>query len=338
REPWTEASQADYLIRRAEESLMRDWCAGMIVGVLADWEGQIPSISGPLRGQSLIYTNGLVNKDRRPKLAYNRFKAFLASGDVEPLPPGNPESSKGGLIVVVGIALLLLTFIAARQNNLFRFNLFRNFTSSRGFFQDIGDRRYFQTSQTILLAMLQAGGFALIGAAWLYSMRYNYRMDWLLGWILQDPDWIGWVGSLVWHPYRGLIFFWGFSFFLIWCAAFEIMLISVLLGRGSSLAQGLDFTTWTMSGYLFLIPLGLMAEKIFEANAGWVIAVILIGLTLWFMYRFIIVMTKYMRRGFGLVAVMLSAPPIITAIVVVAQLEYSRDLSLYWGFITQLSK
>jgi len=331
-DPTSEAGQADYLVDRLKEIERLDWCAGVIIGELTDWPGAVPSVSAPLRGTTSLYTTGLLDGDRRPRLAFHRLKEYWASGRVDPLPRGESPPGEGGLLVIVGLGLIIVLLVATRQNNLFRLNLYRTFTSPRGFFQDISDRRYFQSGHTLLLAMLIAGGLAMIGAAWLHSGRQSYPLDWSLGQLCGSGEPIRWAASLVWHPARGLMFFWAVIFLFIWLGSLRVMIFSRLMGRRCSLAQGLDFLVWSSAGFLILLPIGMVSERLFDGSGGWLVIVVLILLIVWSNYRLVSVLQQYVRRPVGTVFFLCSIGFVIACVVLVAVFEYTHNFSLYWSY------
>lgn len=331
-DPTSEAGQADYIIRTVQLTERLNGCAGIIVGDFADWNGATPFISGPLQGTSYLYATGLTNIDRNPRLAFHHLKEYWASGRVQPLSRGNPQKQDGGLLIIVGLAMVVVLFITARQNNIFKINLIRTFTSSRGFFQDISDRRFFQTGHTFLLTVLMSGGLALVATGWMFAIRSSYALDWLLSFILGDTELLKWAAYLIWQPPRSLIFFWCIFFILVWLASVRVVILCRLIGRRCSLAQGINLVTWSSAGLLTILPIGIIARRLFEASLGWLILSVLAIVIIWSHFRLVTALSQHTRRKAGTILLLWSIGPLIVILAIIAGLEYTMHLSYYWTF------
>ncbi|NQU04600.1 MAG: hypothetical protein HQ568_00795 [Calditrichaeota bacterium] len=328
----SEAGQADHILNSIRWAESLKGCTGVIAGDYCDWAGALPTIAGPLHGESLLYTSGLTDAGRNPHLAWHHLKEYWASGRIQPLPSGELKVQDGVILIILGIGLIILLFVATRQNNIFRINLARTFTSTKGFFQDISDRRYFQTSHTFLIAILISGSLALIMSGWVFANRRLYAVDWSLAYLISDSELLKWIGSIVWMPSRSLIFFWGLLFFLLWLASVRIMILCSLLGRPCSLSQSFSFINWSMAGFLITLPLAVIAVRLFAASMGWVIISIVLLVVIWSHFRLITVITQHTRRGIGKVVVFWFIGPIIFAVAFIFFLEYTRHISDYWNF------
>ncbi len=331
-DPASEAGQADYILRSIQQAEKISGCAGIVFGDFADWEGAVPSISGPLKGQSIVYTTGICDSTGNPRLAYHRIKEYWASGRVQPLSRGKSPGQKDGLIIAVGLGLIIIFFIAIRRNNLLKFNLGRTFTSPKGFFHDIGDRRYSQSGQSILIAMLISCGFGLLCAGWFFANRQSYSLDWILGYMLGDSELLRWTANLVWQPARAAAFFSVVVFIIFWLASIRVILLCKILGRRRSLAQGIAFVTWSSAAYLSLLPVGMLSKSLFDASLGWFVLVFFILVSLWSHQRLMSVIIQQVHRSAVVVNALWFLGPIILLLIIFAGLEYTREISDYWGF------
>lgn len=331
-DPVSEGGQADYIVGRVIQAESLNWNAGVIVGSLNDWRSATPSVSGPLHGSSNLVTSGLTDEYRRPRLAFHRLQDYWTTGSLQPLPRGNASGSKSGVLIVVGMGLITVLLTAMKQNKLFRLNLARTFTSPRGFFQDIGESRYFQTGHTVLLTFLISGSFALIGSGWLHAYRYNFGLDWAISYLIGDPGVISWIASLIWHPLRSFIFFWGLTFVLIWFGAFRILMTCRIMGKRCSLSQGIDFLAWSSAGFVFVLPVSMVSERLFAGSFDWLVLILLVIAGIWSSFRLLSVLSHQVRHSTMSVALLFSSGPLIVTGLIVWFLESSRQLSLYWGF------
>lgn len=331
-DPTSEAGQMHYIVERVREIESRDWCSGVIVGDFKDWEGVIPSITSPLKGQSSLYTTGMVSVDGRPRPVFHRLKEYWASSTVDPLDKGDEPDGEGILILIVGFGLIFILVLATRRNNLFRFNLQRTFSSPRGFFHEISERRYFQMGHTLFIAMLISGGVAMVGNGWLQANRGSYAMDWAFGFLIGCSVPIKWFATLLWNPERGLLFLWAVAFLFIWLGAVQSHLITRFLGLKTTLSQNLDFMIWSWASMLGLLPIGLLSERLFRSTGSWVGIAVFLALFMWSFLRMISVYQNHTRRSTTVVVGLWTLPPLVIGVIFIILLQSSKDFLHYWNF------
>jgi len=332
-DPTSEAGQAKFIVEKVSQSENLEWCIGIITGDFGDWMGMIPSISGPFHGAHEKYATGLVTPGRLTRPAYQRLKEFWASRTTEPLSRGTYNGGEPALLLVFGIALIFVLLAAMRQNNIFRFNLMRTFTSPRGFFQDISDFRYFQSGHTLLLTILISGGLGLVGAGWFHAHRESYAVDWFFGYILSSTELIGWVGTLFWQPFRAFLFCWLITFVLVWIGAFQSSIISSLFVRKRTFIQSFDYVVWAGAPMLALLPLGSIAERLYSRNADILVNGLVTFLIFWSLLRLIWVYKHHVRKPIGTVVILWMGPPLVFIVGCLIALDYLRSISSYWDFI-----
>lgn len=332
-DPTSEAGQAKFIVDGVRKAEDLDWCIGIIAGDFGDWMGMIPSISGPFHGTQGKYATGLVTPGRQTRPAYERLKEFWASKSTEPLSRGSYDDGNPALLLIFGFAFIFMLLAAMRQNNIFRFNLMRTFTSPRGFFQDVSDFRYFQSGHTLLLTVLISGGLGLVGAGWFHAHRDSYAVDWFLGYILSYPKLIGWIGTLFWQPFRAFLFCWLATFILIWIGAFQASIISSLFVRKRTFMQSFDYVVWAGAPMLVLLPLGSIAEKLYSQNAGIIVSGFVAFLILWSLFRLIWAYKFHIRKPIGVVMLLWLGPPLLITVGGLVFLDQLRSFSSYWDFI-----
>jgi len=332
-DPTSEAGQAKFIVDKVRQAENLDWCIGIVTGDFGDWMGMIPSISGPFHGSHEKYATGLVTPGRLTRPAYQRLKEFWASRSAEPLSRGMYSGGEPALLLVFGIILIFVLLAAMRQNNIFRFNLMRTFTSPRGFFQDISDFRYFQSGHTLLLTVLISGGLGLVGASWLHAHRESYAVDWFFGYILGSTELIGWVGTVFWQPFRAFLFCWLVTFVLVWIGAFQSSIISSLFVRKRTFIQSFDYVVWAGAPMLILLPLGSIAARLYSRNGDILLNGLVTFLIFWSLSRLIWVYKHHIRKPIGVVVVLWIGPPFVFVVCCLIALDYLRSFSSYWDFI-----
>jgi hypothetical protein len=330
--PNSESAQAVYIDSRIREAVSLSWCAGVVVGDLTDWRGEKPSLSGPLRGASDIYTTGLIDDAQKPRIAFNRIKSFWR-GEAATTQPGTAyPASNTGLFVGVGLCLMAILFWSTRQNNLFRLNFYRSLASPRNFFQDIRNQRYLLSGHTVLMAMVLSGSVALVWSGWLFAHRQSYPLDWVVNHLFGSARMVGWIASLLWDPLRGLLFFWVLVFVAMWLTTLQLIAVAGVMRRRISVTQSLNFVVWSSVYLLALLPLGLFADRLFAFGWGWLPITMFIMVTVISLVRFIGTVQRLVRRPIGGVLIVWSALPVTVLVAAVLILGWTQSLYPYWSY------
>lgn len=329
----SEAGQAQYMISRLQEIQSADWCGGVIVGDFIDWSGMIPTIGGPLRGSSNLYTTGLINVNRQTRPVFRKLKEYWTNRVFIPLSPGSQASSNPAVLILLGFILIFVLVYSVRQNNIFKANLLRAITSPRGFFQDIGDLRYFQTGHTLLLTVLISGGFGLVAASWMFAHRTSFPVDWVTGFLVGSDRILPWISTLFWQPSRAILFFWATGILLIWAGALQAMAISSIYRRKCTLSQSLDYIVWSGIVLLGFLPLGIVASTLFSQSTDWLINSLIVLLVLWSAFRLISVFQNHIRRSMPVVVLLWLSPTALLIIIALIGLDWFRAIFDYWNFI-----
>ncbi len=328
----SEAGQTHYLIKRLQQAKDLNWCKGVIIGDLSDWAGAVSTVTMPFRSDLNLYTAGLANHSRQPRLAFRTLSEYWASGTIQPLQRGTAQKEDKGTFVIIGICLVVILFVLIRQNHLFKLNLVRTFSSPRIFFQEIGEKRYFQSGSTILVAMLIAGGTALVFTSCLSAYRHSYQLDWIVGYLFGDTIVHQWLANWTWQPTRSLVVVWGLFFVLIWVGAIRATIMSRLMGRPFSLVQGFYFVSWSLVSCIALLPVGVVAHRLYLHGNGWVVTWVTIVVLAWSHFRLWKVLHQILKQPIGKIFVFWMIGPIIVLIIMVLYLESSHSLSYYWNY------
>ncbi|MDP8229360.1 MAG: glycoside hydrolase family 2 TIM barrel-domain containing protein, partial [Candidatus Electryoneaceae bacterium] len=254
-DPTSQAGQAHHLISTIQKAERLNWCGGVVAGDLTDWYGKVPIITA--QSMNHLYTTGLMNQHRQPRLAFRCLAGYWTSGVIHPLDSAVVSEKNRGLFLIVGFGLLLILFISTRQNHLFKSSLARTFSSPQGFFRDISDRRFVHSGSTLIISLLFSGALALVVVGWLTAYRQSYPLDWAFGYLFGDGKLHSFIAHLIWQPARELLFFWGLIFLLVLIRTVRASIISFILKKPLSLVQAFDFVVWSFVVCLGLIPVGM---------------------------------------------------------------------------------
>ena len=331
-DPTSEAGQAHYLLERLEQVKDKKWCNAVFVSDFADWLGAVSTVTCQAQSSDNQYQTGLMDSARQPRLAFWHLAEYWASGTVLPLNRGDDKSESMALFIVVGIGLVGVLLVFIRQNHLFKLNLIRTFSSPRIFFQDIGEKRYFQSGSTVMISLLISGGLALIATSWLLINRTIYPFDWVVGYLFGDSLLHGFIGQILWQPVRALLVVWGATIVLIWMGTIRATILSRLIGRSFSMIQSFYFINWSFAVCLALLPVGLFAHRLYLFGGGWIATTLTVAALIWSHYRLFVVLHQNLRCSILKVFSYWMVGPFIVAAIIFGYLERSHHLSYYWQF------
>ena len=331
-DPTSEAGQAYYLLKRLEQAKDKNWCGGVLISDFSDLIGAVSTVTTPMQSDGNLYHSGLTDPTRQPRLAFWHLAEYWATGTVLPLNRGDNQSDSMAFFIVVVIGLVAVLLILIRQNHLFKLNLVRTFSSPRLFFQDIGEKRYFQSGSTVMVSMLISGGLALIMTSWLLINRTAYPFDWVVGYLFGNTLLHDSIGVLLWQPIRALLVIWVVAILLMWVGTIRATIISRLVGRPFSVIQGFYFVNWSFVVCLALLPVGLFAYRLYLFGWSWLVTLITAAALIWSHYRLFEVLRQNLRCSILKVFLYWMVGPAIVLAMIIGYLERSHHLFYYWQF------
>lgn len=334
-DPSSEINQANNIIEKLKNISNLNGYHGVVVGDFLDWRGNIPTISGPLMGTTNIYSNGIITGSRQPRPSYRSLSNYWKFGKSEPLPQGNYVASDGSIMVIIGLLLIFVLIVMARQNNIFRFNIHRTFASPSGFFQDIKEHRYFQTGHSLLLAIFISAALGMTIAGWSQANRSSFALDWIIGYIFRSNFAVEWLATILWNPIRGVLFFLVASLFWLWSMILQFKFTGLILQRKCTISQSIDLTIWSSVVIAGLLPIGLTSARLFNSNLGWILFFFSTILILWAQLRLLYVYTTYfcLRLYTAIWWWILPTTAIFMLILIV--LNNFHAIFIYWRFIIE---
>jgi len=285
--------------------------AGFILDAYADRLSALPMLITGAEHYNFEVSRGLLTRDRDKRIAWQKVGDAMGQLRIE-APTLEVTGSDFPIIfplatMAVGGFLLLMM----RQNNVFRHNLQRVFAHTHGFFVDIRDKRYFQSGQTFLVALLFSAGQAIIAAAWLHHSRTDFGLDYLITLLLPFFQVKAKLVEWAWEPLKGIAAFTLINFIVLLVIAFIVRIVSIPFRGSLSMKQSFSLVSWASTNYLMLIPLGLVFYRFLDF--GWFLPVVLVLyvlITVWFLVRVVSMVRigyRVTNRGAWLILILMLA-------------------------------
>ena len=228
---------------------------GLFVQAFADFKADREMLFQVNSLDRRIFQGGLVGRNRTQKLIFNRLHEGWFN-----LQPGSPitQSDMQPLAFpFAALALLAVLIISIRNNKLFRMQLKRVFTHSHGFFVDVRNGRYIQSSQTMLVGFTSALILSLIFSALFHHYRRSQALDYLLGHLFQGGMLHSAALTAIWSPVRSIVYLFIIIILLYLVTALMFKIASFLIGRGSTFKQCMIFILWSGANFILLCLLPL---------------------------------------------------------------------------------
>jgi len=265
--------QADATLHHLKSVRMNP-TVGFIIDSYADRKAALPLMIGGAESNADQIVRGLQDIKRERRISWQ--KVGDAMGELRINAPTLDLPKKDFPIVfpiatmIVGGFLLLMM----RQNNVFRQNLKRVFAHTHGFFIDIRDRRYFQSGQSFIIALLISSSLAVIVASWLHHSRFDFGLDYLLTLVFPFYQVKLLLVKWAWMPIQGIAAFTAVNLLLLFFVTFMIWLIGLPFKGDLQLRQSFSLVSWAGSHFILLIPVGLVHYRFLEY--GWFVNIVLI--------------------------------------------------------------
>lgn len=286
--------QSDALLHQLRDARSMP-VAGFVIDAYADRLSAMPLLNagGEIRNQEIA--RGLMTEAREKRIAWQKVGDALGQLRIEAPTLDIQEPDFPIIFPLVTMAVGGFLLLMMRQNNVFRQNLQRVFAHTHGFFVDIRDKRYFQSGQTFLVALLFSAGQAIITASWLHHSRHDFALDYLITLVLPFYGVKYRLVEWAWHPLQGILAFTVINFATLILIALVIRIISMPFRGTISLKQSFSLVAWASTNYLILIPLGLIHYRFLDFS--WFAPAVLILYVL-FTFWFILRLVSMIRIGF----------------------------------------
>ncbi len=279
--------QADALLHQLR-SVRDTYSAGFLIGYYADFRSAWPLSIAGLSDDEMIVERGLLTLDREERIGWQ--KAGEAIGQARIDVPALRSRGQSATIIFPIAALIVGTFLllSRRQNNVFRQNLGRVFAHTYGFFTDIRNRRYFQTGQTLVIAILVCASNSIFFAGWLHNARTDFAFDYLMTLIFPSDVIKSVLISWAWNPQLAILGFSGLLLGLLIINSIALQMFSIFFKGSLGFRQAFSLSSWGASHFLLLVPFGVVHYRLLAFGWFQTMFTILFALfVLWYLMRIV---------------------------------------------------
>jgi len=279
--------QADAILHHLK-AVRSSNAVGFIIDSYSDRRSALPLMITGADNNADVISRGLLNVNRENRIAWEKVGDAMGELRINTPTLDLPRSEFPiifpiSTMIVGGILLLMM-----RQNNVFRQNLKRVFAHTHGFFVDIRDRRYFQSGQSFMIALIFSSSQAIITSSSLHHSRFDFGLDYLLTLLFPFFQVKALLVTWAWQPIQGIIAFTLINFLLLFLVSFLIWLIGLPFKGYLQLRQTFSLVSWATSSFVLLIPIGLVHYRFLNYTwFGYLIIVLYTLFWLWYLVRIV---------------------------------------------------
>lgn len=330
-------SGGDNIVRFEEYQvlqIMNAWTAiasfpeidGYFITALSDYRGNYPSTNLVRCPNSKLRPFGLMDYERKKRLAYEAVQSLYREGKCRYNPNVELVKDQPAEFPIVGLATILVFLFLINSRRYFRDNFKRIFIHPHGFYVDLRDGRKVPPSHTILMALFVSIGIGLVMASLLSYFKNQPQIDHLLTLLLPRPNWKISLCQLSWQPGWSILFFSIAALLSFVLLAIYFKLIAIISGKRFSIVQSLAMPFWLGGNFVIFVPIGLVLFRIAHYEQVFIPTLLgLIVIGFWFLLRVI----KGMRVMFiwpfrhAFIVLVLTLAIIVTGILYYYQSNYS---------------
>ncbi|MBU1707962.1 hypothetical protein KKB28_08640 [bacterium] len=330
--------QADFLLGQINQTMQDSIFGGFLLFTFSDYQGQIPLLAREKKKEPFLYPFGLVDMARQERVSFYKLRDLAQTGESSPMSQSSSKESLPIEFPIVGLGLIVLFSLEIRRNNVFKQNLKRAFLHAHGFFSDIHARRFLQSSQTLILILIQAICWALLFSSLFYGLRASYRFDYLLTHFIRWPSVKLSFLDLVWNPVPGMVKLTLLFFLFFIIAAVKIKFFAILFRTRVSFGKAITYFTWSGANFIFLLPFAVVFNRLVEIpQMATPSAIIILIFVFWFWLRLFNALrvaynTSYPRLYFATLGGGITAA-LIVAVLLQASIGTLSFWTYYWNVL-----
>ncbi len=332
--------QADFLLGQINQTTQDSVFSGLLLFTFSDYQGQMPLLALEKKNDPFIYPFGLVDMARQERVSFFKLRDLAQTGESSPMSQSSSKESLPIEFPIVGLGLIVLFSLEIRRNNVFKQNLKRVFLHAHGFFSDIHARRFLQSSQTLILILVQAICWALLTSSLFYGLRASYRFDYLLTHFIRWPAAKLSFLDLVWNPVPGMVKLTLLFLLLFILIALKIKFYAILFRAKVSFGKAMTYFAWAGANFIFLLPFAVIFNRLVGIpGMATPSAIVILIFIFWFWLRLfnalrIAYNTSYPRLYFVSLGGGITAALII-AVVLQASIGTMSFWTYYWNVLVK---
>lgn len=310
---WAEPNRAEeaqaYQIEDILQRLKKvSGIAGISIATLTDWHSGEPWLNFGFETNSNIQRYGLLDQNRKPRVAFSVVKAFFTGNEPIHVSPVKTVEAYPIIYPIAGILFLLFFLLSYRRDRPLRVNFGRIFVHPHGFYMDLRDNRRVSIWHSLLLALASCLFIGITVSSLLTSYRNLPIAAHLMDYLFRNIALKEKIIWLIWHTEWNLLALTVLTFLLMVVMTLYMVLTAFILRRNLSFRQGFTLMAWVGASWLLALPISIVLIRLTHEGHLTSIAIILILCFLvWFLVRF--------YRGFRVALVLSNGQAILVLLI-----------------------
>jgi len=234
-----------------------------------------------------VSTSGLVDSERKPRLAFNTVQTLFNQEKEPLLDAGSYSRATPFVYIILGFIIILLLAFLINRFRRFREYLIRSITRPYNFYADIRDQRIMSNIQTILLGIAIALTMGIFFSSILFYYRSSDLAQYFLMLFFPFETIQASLYQLVWQPTFLMIGVTAVFLFLMFVISFVLRIFAFFLRARILFNDTLTITIWSGIPMLFLMPLAIVMVRLFEISEffSWLLLLLSFVLIVWTVFR-----------------------------------------------------
>lgn len=284
--------------------------AGISIATLTDWHSNEPWLNFGFEASADIQRYGLLDQNRKPRVAYSVVKTFFTGNEPIHVSPVKTVEAYPVIYPITGILFLLFFLLSYRRDRPLRVNFGRIFVHPHGFYMDLRENRRVSIWHSLLLILATCLFTGITVSSLLTSYRNLPIAAHLLDYLFRNITLKEKIIWLIWHTEWNLLVLTVLTFFLIVVTTLCMMLTALFIRRNLSFRQGFTLLAWVGASWVLALPISIVLIRLTHEGHLTTAAIILILCFLaWFLVRF--------YRGFRVVLILSNLQIILVLIIMV---------------------
>ncbi|MBU0517679.1 hypothetical protein KJ564_01925, partial [bacterium] len=330
-----ETSQADLLTWLASQPAFKD---GYVLSDFADWTRDRMIMSNHPDQTPYLFSTGLVDDFRRPRLSFYRFLELQTSDAIEEsTEPVKAPHEPPWEFLVIGLMGTAVGLVLLRLDNLFRLSVKRSLSHYHRLIIDIRERRFLLGLLSAFLLILTCLGMGNFTASLLNGAKNSLLADALSEHLIPTDAVLLLIHSFAWIPYQGIV---GMTLLCLLLAHLAAFIIKLGGNRRSPLNinQALFVVSWAALPLVLIMPLSAVYLRLATMPILQLCAVI-IGLLLliWSFWRLLRALTLLYETSALKPFLIGIGVPLTTLLGYLLFLHFSHQSLYYISFVSNLA-
>ncbi len=296
-----EQHQAFYLARILRSALKSPLVDGCFVFADRDFLGAYPSLLAVHSGNRSRFPVGLVNSPGgRPRVAWKVVRDLFHGKDSAIAEVAQSRDPRDISFILWGFAVIIFFLYFLKGNRRVSGNFARIFSRPRGFYQELESERRIAWGHSLIINISASASLAILAAGVGFFYRESFLFDFFATKLLFFHAFKYAAISLVWNPALSVPVLTGLFFLVFSALALFIRVATFVAGRSLSLRNSLTLVYWLSGVFIFLSPLAMIVVRVWHWPVfRWGIVLLVILLSLWFVYRILLGMKVILHYSIG---------------------------------------